>query len=176
VLGRDLHRHVNFFEVSQGFSLGINSGFYPHVTGRECTVAQALADASVSPAMFQQSILSLRTYPIRVGNTENSSGPCYLDQREIGWDELGVTPETTTVTGRIRRIFTWSDTQFRDAVVVNTPSVIFLNFCNYLRTENVDPFVRQNIVQPYFDMLGYAPKAVLLGFGPRTEDIRLWEA
>lgn len=174
VLGRELYDKVTFMEVSQGFSLGINSGFYPHVTSRECTVAQALSDASMPPSSFRGSVLSVRTYPIRVGNTENSSGPCYFDQKEIGWDELGVKPEFTTVTGRIRRVFTWSHVQFCDAVYVNDPSIIFLNFCNYLRSEDVDKFVRENVMEPYRRVQGRDPKAVLLGFGPTTRDIKVW--
>lgn len=165
---------VNFFEVSQGYSLGINSGFYPHTTSRECTVAQAISDASASIGDLRKVIMSCRTYPIRVGDTSNSSGPCYPDQKEIKWEELGVAPETTTVTGRQRRIFTWSDTQFMDAAWANRPDVIFLNFVNYLDPFDIDNFVRKHVLQPYARVFRKEPDAILLGHGPKSSEISLW--
>lgn len=170
-----LKNKVCFFEVSQGFSLGINSGFYPHTTTRECTVSQALADAGFPPTSFRKSIMSVRTFPIRVGDTENTSGPCYMDQMELTWEELGQEPETTTVTGRIRRVFTWSNIQFEHAVWANQPSAIFLNFCNYLRPDDVDSFVHHNVYKSYIRALGRAPEVILLGFGPNSSDIQVWE-
>jgi adenylosuccinate synthase len=165
---------VCFLEIPQGFSLGINSGFYPHVTSRECSVAQALADAGMPPSFHRKTIMAVRTYPIRVGDTENSSGPCYEDQEEISWESLGQKPEMTTVTGRIRRVFTWSIRQFRDALAANDPSVIFLNFVNYLQPNAVDEFVISNVLRPYRSQLGHDPECILLGFSPRSEDIKLW--
>lgn len=164
-----------FFEVSQGFSLGINSGFYPHVTTRECTVAQAISDAGLSPKTFQKSILSVRTFPIRVGSTENSSGPCYPDQMETSWDRIGVPQEYTTVTKRVRRVFTWSDLQFKEAVFANTPEAIFLNFCNYLREDDVEHFVWEHVCRPYLEVMDSLPRTILLGFGPKSEDIKVWK-
>lgn len=175
---RDLRiiRNDSFFmEVSQGYSLGINSGFYPHVTSRECTVSQALADAGLPPTVFQRSILSLRTFPIRVGDTTSSSGPCYPDQRETSWEELGVEPELTTVTKRVRRVFTWSCDQFERAVLANASTTIYLNFMNYLLRELRESFVRNSVLEPFWRLTGRYPKAVLLGFGPRSEDVFLWD-
>jgi adenylosuccinate synthase len=175
---------VVFVEVPQGFSLGINSGFYPHTTSRECSVLQAMTDAQMHPAMWRKTLMVVRTFPIRVGNTENTSGPCYHDQSEQTWVNMGLEPETTTVTGRVRRVFTWSKSQFKDAVRVNLPGVIFLNFCNYLTHLgiDVDGFVQRNVLVPYSEVMaeltgvaGARPEAVLLGFGPKSEDIRVWE-
>lgn len=82
----------------------------------------------------------------------------------------------TTVTGRVRRVFTWSNTQFKDAVKANSPSVIFLNFCNYLRTEaDVDQFVRAHVLAPYEEVTGDVPDCILLGFGPNSAQVKLWE-
>ena len=39
-----LHDSRILVETAQGWSLGINSGFYPHTTSRECSVAQAISD------------------------------------------------------------------------------------------------------------------------------------
>jgi hypothetical protein len=45
---------VVFVETAQGFSLGVNSSrFYPNVTSRECTVAQACADARIPVQMVK---------------------------------------------------------------------------------------------------------------------------
>jgi len=163
------HNKRIFMEVSQGFSLGINSGFYPHVTTRECTVSQGFSDAGLPPSMFRGSILSLRTFPIRVGSTENSSGPCYDDQHEISFEDIGQQPEFTTVTKRLRRIFTWSRQQFKDAVKANDPGVLFVNFMNYLPKEEHDKFL-DNLIRDFVSVSDRNPK-ILLGFGPTSDDI-----
>lgn len=172
---RRLDRKRIFYEVPQGYSLGINSGMYPYTTSRECTVAQAIADIGAPPGAVKKVVMSVRTYPIRVGNVEDaSSGPHYWDQEEISWDDLGVEPEKTTVTNRERRVFTWSAAQFQDAVAANRPDIVFVNFCNYLNPEHVEQFVTNRVVIPYVAEIGHYPEAILCGFGPRTSDIRVW--
>lgn len=173
----DYRRHVIFMEVSQGFSLGLNSGFYPYVTSRECTVAQAFADAGLPPNAHRKTVMAVRTYPIRVGNSPEGgwSGPCYEDQEEITWEQLGQEAEMTTVTGRVRRVFTWSAMQFRHALLANHPDVIFVNFCNYLRPGTVDEWVHENVYIPYRHTLGKSPDAIIMGMGPRTTDLYVWE-
>jgi adenylosuccinate synthase len=154
-------------EVSQGFSLGVNQRFYPFCTSRECTVTAALSDAGIHPAFLSSTMMVVRTFPIRVAG---NSGAHYPDQRETTWESMGVEPERTTVTNKVRRIFTWSDLQYRDALEANRPDYIFVNFCNYLR-EDVNPWVVQNIVIPYMQVLNCQPKAVLLGYGPTPTDV-----
>lgn len=163
-------------EVSQGYSLGINAGFWPHVTSRECTIMQAMADAIIPPTFFDNCVMALRTFPIRVGNVgDASSGPAYLDQQETTWEALGQTPELTTVTQRVRRVFTWSRQQFREAVKANCPGIIFLNFCNYLKGDGaVSQFVTEYILKDYFEITGGEP-IVLCGHGPGTTDVELFE-
>lgn len=158
-------------EVSQGFSLGIHSNFYPKVTSRECTVMQAIADARIPAQAVSKVYMSVRTYPIRVGNVDGfSSGDCYPDQYEIKWSVLGVQPELTTVTKRQRRLFTWSDRQFLDACCANQPDVVFVNFMNYLRSETEVQFFRDRI-QKLRNMLA-KPFNLLEGWGPSSEDVR----
>jgi hypothetical protein len=65
------------------------------------------------------------------GNQIGWSGPCYPDQKELTWEEMGVTPEKTTVTKLTRRIFGFSREQTRQAIQVVMPDEIFLNFANY---------------------------------------------
>lgn len=170
-----LRTMVVFMEIPQGFSLGINSGFYPHVTSRECSVSQALADACLPPSFHRKTIMTVRTYPIRVGSTESTSGPCYPDQQETTWEALGVPPELTTVTQRIRRVFTWSDRQYRDSLCTLDPNVIVLTFCDYLPADRIEQFVVEHIWKPYTEVMARKPDAILLSFGPKSEDVVVWK-
>jgi adenylosuccinate synthase len=165
------HEETTFLEVSQGFSLGINQGFYPNCTSRECTVSQALADAGYPPRAVRGVAMAVRTYPIRVGNTENSSGPCYPDQRELTWEEIGQEPELTTVTKRVRRVFSWSRQQFREAVMANHPDTIFLNFVNYLPVGRLDELIDW-VRDDYQDVTGERP-LIILGRGPKSTDMEV---
>ncbi len=130
-------------EVPQGFSLGINNGLsFPHCTSRECTILQAMSDLGVHPHYLGEVMMVVRTYPIRVGNIVNNdgvvigdSGPCYPDQTETTFDDLGVAPELTTVTKRVRRIFTWSFAQYYAACKINRPTQVLLTFCDYVKDE-----------------------------------------
>lgn len=167
-------RHKYFVEVSQGWSLGINQEFYPYVTTRECGVSQALSDLGAPPQACKGSIACLRTFPIRVANPpKGSSGGCYPDQREIDWESLGVEPERTTVTGNIRRVFTWSDTQYRRMLEANRPNGIFINFMNYLVDNGSNGEFLGNLLVQYRQVMGTSPEFILGGYGPRTEDIKV---
>jgi adenylosuccinate synthase len=130
-------------EGSQGFSLSINNGFYPFTTSRDCTTHQFLSDCAVPMPTrkrpWELRVIGVaRTYPIRVANRFKDgkmvgwSGPCYNDQKEIEWGDLGMSPELTTVTQLPRRLFTWSHNQIADAVRMNGIDDIFLNFINYI--------------------------------------------
>lgn len=159
-----------FMEVSQGFSLGINSQFYPKVTSRECTVMQGLADARLPPQSVERTYLSMRTFPIRVGNVDGfSSGDYYPDQEETTWEALGQTPELTTVTQRVRRVFTFSMMQAREAIKANDPDFIFLNFMNYL-----DDVGQADILSKIDDLRDDYRKwfDVITCNGPTSEDVQ----
>lgn len=161
-------------EVSQGFSLSLNAGgFYPFCTSRDCTVGQAMSDAGVHPSLFRDCAMVVRTFPIRVAG---NSGPCYHDQKEISWDDLDQVPELTTVTQKVRRIFTWSKAQFADAVAANRPGVVMVNFMNYLG-EGVDhgDWLYHNVLYVYQAVMGHQPRLVLLGYGPKNSDVRAWK-
>lgn len=179
-------------EGSQGYSLGINAGFYPYCTSRDCTVWRLISDCAVPVKDKMKVIGSARVHPIRVGNTPGgTSGGCYPDQRELSWKDVGVEPETTTVTGRERRVFTFSERQIEEALWMNRVDQVFLNFCNY------DPRYA-NDIKKRIDMIGgrlmrgrgaYAPWMVqtapspdgtdespyplvrYMGFGPAAKDI-----
>jgi hypothetical protein len=116
---------------------------------------------------------TLRTFPIRVNNRDGSSGPGYTDQQEIGWDQIGVDAEKTTVTKLPRRLFTFSRRQLTEAMFHcggYWETKLFLNFCNYLKDgKQVDALVKE-IETPCENMLN-APRVEWLGFGPDDEDV-----
>lgn len=133
-------------ETAQGFDLSLNFGHvYPYVTSRDVTTASALNNAGVPPQVLGDVYGSIRTYPIRVGNViENGimtgySGDYYPDQTEISWEDLkgysgsnkDIT-EITTVTKKVRRVFTFSRLQFKKFINVCSPTHIFLNFINHI--------------------------------------------
>lgn len=172
----DWLKHRVFVETAQGFSLGINQRFYPYTTSRECTVQQAIADANIPWNKVCKVIMSVRTFPIRVGNTpEGHSGGCYPDQEETTWEALGVEPEYTTVTKRVRRVFTWSRQQFRDAVAANQPTSIFVTFMDYLSAHNQSALLH-TIKADYHGVMGCLPDFILTAKGPRPEDVEVYNA
>lgn len=129
-------------EGAQGFSLGINSGFYPYTTSRECTPAQIASDCAVPLPMIKTVVGTMRTYPIRVanrydaaGNMIGYSGPCYDDQRETSFDDIAQAVEHTTVTKLPRRIFTFSEQQSWDAMFTVRPDEVVMGFANYASPE-----------------------------------------
>jgi adenylosuccinate synthase len=129
-------------EVPQGFDLSLNSGLsYPYCTSREVTISAALSDAQVHPYYLGNVMMSIRTFPIRVGNlviNNNEigySGPFYPDSKEVTWKYIGVEEELTTNTKRVRRVATFSIEQYKRAVERLRPTHVFLNFVNYIRSE-----------------------------------------
>ena len=121
-------------EGAQGFSLGISQPFYPYCTSRDCTPERLLADMNIPLYLLKDVIGVIRTYPIRVGG---KSGGYYPDQREIDWETLGVEPEVTTVTRRVRRVFTFSDEQFAEAAQSLLPDYLHINFTDYLTIDKL---------------------------------------
>ena len=135
-------------EGHQGFSLSMNQGFYPYTTSRDCTTTQVLTDCGLpfgKGTSRQNTVVYgvCRTFPIRVANrfkvpgdpTSEQigwSGPCYFDQREMTWEEVGQPVEYTTVTKLPRRVFSFSQEQIRQAVRMNGIDRVFINFANYL--------------------------------------------
>ena len=158
-----------FMEVSQGFSLGLNQVFYPKCTSRECTVSQALSDASLPPSSIARTFMAMRTYPIRVGNVDGfSSGDWYADQYETEWSKINREPELTTVTQRQRRVASFSIRQMQQALAANDPDFVFMNFMNYLPNETVHEFRRmvRSQLDHYNDRIG-----TIEGWGPKVADI-----
>lgn len=160
-------------EGSQGMDLSINLGFYPFTTSRDCTPAQVLADCGIHPNDLGPIYVCLRTYPIRVGNIKDGegnmigySGPCYLDQSELTWGQLGREEEYTTVTKRVRRVFTFSRAQTYKMIKEIRPASVFLNFCNYLRdNEEIESLIK------VINDIAERPIVRWTGHGPNDTDI-----
>lgn len=135
-------------EGSQGYSLGLSQGFYPYCTSRECTAARVIADTGIPITWVDRVFGVARVHPIRVGNTADGfSGDHYPDQTETSWAEVGQPEEFTTVTKRVRRIFTFSMQQFWEAVFANGCTDVFLNFANYDVTKAAEIIREVNSVE-----------------------------
>ena len=137
---REIERDGKIVEGSQGFSLSVYHGLYPHVTSRDTTPNQIAADCALPGdwRIFTCVVGSMRTYPIRVANRFNSdgeqigtSGPPYSDQQELQWSDIGREAELTTVTKLPRRLFSFSRTQTAEAKSMCKPDYVSLSFCDY---------------------------------------------
>lgn len=176
----DLNYHMSrgrsvAVEVPQGQSLSLNGRFYPFTTSRVCSVQQAMADADIHPVYYNKSVMVLRTYPIRVGNIMEgdkllgTSGDFYHDQHEMSWKELGQTPEITTVTKRVRRVFSPSRHQTLDSFAQTRPNIVFISFCDYNESK-----ARQIVewCKEAAELYCIDPPEFVFGYGPTTLDVR----
>lgn len=174
--------HKLQIESAQGFELGVNTGFaFPFCTSRDVNVHAVLSDCAIPWGIRPEVIVSLRCHPIRVGNAYDEdgnqigwSGPYYEDGKELSWEELGQAAETTTVTGKIRRVFEWSPTGFTRMYRFIKPDTIFLNFVNYLGDEEaVQKFIEDNIPMQHHDQL--LGSGLILGNGPAHSDVMTYD-
>lgn len=166
-------------EVPQGTGLSINhSGFYPYTTSRDCWVGSGLNDAGIHASFLGPVCMVVRTFPIRVGNLTNemgeqigTSGPFYSECAELSWEKdfPGIEPERTTVTKRVRRIASWSHTQYEDALRLNRPTIVALTFCDYLKS--ADAFLTLiNNMEAREGRVGLNVQHIY-AFGPCVEDV-----
>lgn len=170
-------------EVPQGVSLSINhSGFYPYTTSRDCTPMSAMSDAGIHPSFYGKTMVVLRTFPIRVGNivegdvTLGKSGANFGDQMELSWADIGVEAEITTVTKRIRRVFTFSEVQMREALSICRPDVIYLTFCDYLENKGYRKELL-HIIERIAHTAGQeklSKPMIILQNGPSTNDAKVY--
>lgn len=162
-----------FIETPQGVGLGINDGYqYPFCTSRNVSISNSLADAGIHPYHMGYTFLSMRTYPIRVGNLYDKegemvgySGDFYPDSKETSFEELAQNDEYTTVTQRVRRIATFSYEQYQHATNLCRPDYIFMNFMNYIK----DKKERKKLLNKCESI--YQPLCWLLGHGPKLQDV-----
>lgn len=104
-------------EGTQGYGLGLHGKHYPQCTSSDCTAVDFLAMAQVNPWWVERYDLNVwvvfRPYPIRVAG---NSG--YL-RDETTWEELGLEPEYTTVTKKMRRVGRWDPQLAMSALIAN---------------------------------------------------------
>lgn len=126
-------------EGTQGTLLSMNqSDYYPKTTSRDCIASSFLSSAGLPPSATRNVWCVYRTYPIRVSGDSGS-----MKGEEISFDEIKDRAgydkdisEFTSVTGRQRRIFEWSDEQFETSQRLNRPDKIAITFTDYLGSEN----------------------------------------
>lgn len=137
-------------ETGQGVDLSLDSIFYPWCTSRVISPSQVLSDIGGYPSNMGCVIVPVRSYPIRVANpidddgVVGSSGMCYIDQQEVSWDELKLQPEYTTMTKRVRRVFTWSEHQYINMLKCLQPSSVVLTFADYLSEDNFSRIIKNH--------------------------------
>lgn len=105
-------------EGTQGYGLGLHTGFYPQVTSADCRAIDVCAQAGINPwgvGVGLQIHVVVRPYPIRVAG---NSGPLFA---ETTWEDLGQTPELTTVTKKVRRVGLYDAALVDEAVQANSP-------------------------------------------------------
>lgn len=132
-------------EGTQGTSLSLHHGHYPHVTSRATTAAACLAEAGLSQRHVRRVLMVCRTYPIRVGNTITHQTSGFMSNettfREIAkrsgvpFKEIKGT-EVGSVSGRQRRIAEFDWAQLRRSLLLNGPTDIALTFADYLGIDN----------------------------------------
>jgi adenylosuccinate synthase len=143
-------------EGTQGSILSVHHGYWPTTTSRDTNASNWAMEAGISPMAVEKVYGVTRTFPIRVfGN----SGP--FGGAEITWEEVskyyyGLPPdmsdadltkwladngkellcEITTATKRRRRVFAFSEYDFKRAVMLNRPGEMMLSFVDYLNAND----------------------------------------
>ncbi|MDB5603426.1 MAG: Adenylosuccinate synthase [Bradyrhizobium sp.] len=127
-------------EGTQGTSLSVHHGSYPHVTSRETTASGCLADAGIAPNRVRRVVMVTRTYPIRVGGP---SGPMSLPiDAKVVAERSGLPlrqiekTEVGTISGTKRRMAEFDWDQLRRSATLNGATDIALTFADYLNAEN----------------------------------------
>ena len=124
-------------EGTQGLGLSLDYGYFPFVTSRDTTAGSLAASVGVSIHQFDAEIIGVvRTYPIRVAG---NSGPFGKDAQEISWEDVARNAgtsrkikEKTSVTHKVRRVSTFSKSEFVKACRINRPTCLALTFADYL--------------------------------------------
>jgi len=196
-----LHEHLKegktaFHEVSQGIGLDINHGIeYPYCTSRSTNSLQAISDMAPPLNKIGDIYLNIHSTPIRVGNIiENgneigNSGPGYPDQKELTWQEVGenaqmpqeeidklYSQQLTTVTKRLRRVFTFSWKGLMDSVRISSATKLMINFVQYIdwgsyKAKNWSGLTHQTQAFIHHIERKTGLPVVLIGTGPDNDDI-----
>ena len=82
-------------EGAQGCDLDLNhSGNYPHVTSRNVSTSQLLADSGISSERLLQTIMVIRPFPIRISNVTKDGDVIYTGGygtgQELTWSQINL--------------------------------------------------------------------------------------
>jgi adenylosuccinate synthase len=176
VLNEDLERDgIVLLEGTQGFGLSLEHGEFPYVTSRDTSAAALAASMGVSPHYWNVQVIGvIRTYPIRVAG---NSGPFGKDSEEISWEEVtrrARAPEPiierTSATHNVRRVATFSDSDFKRACRVNRPTELALGFADYLDWGVHDSETISRPVEKFMDRVERLSgvEVTMVGTGPHT--------
>lgn len=118
-------------EGTQGALLSLIHGPWPYVTSADTGAAQLLADCGVPPTANVKVLMTIRTFPIRVGG---HSGPL---PNETTWEKISEligkkVEEFTTVTKRLRRVGFFEASDVEKAIGLNGPDGLAVMFMDYL--------------------------------------------
>lgn len=178
-------------EGTQGTSLSIHHGPYPHVTSRITTVPGCLAEAGIASRHVRKVIMVCRTYPIRVGNTETGKTSGEMS-KEIEFQEIAArsgipveelkATEKGSVSKRQRRIAEFDWYQFQRSVFLNGPTDIALTFVDYLDIKNRSAYRYEELTEATLrfveelEKVGAVPVSLIAtGFSERNIiDRRAW--
>ena len=110
-------------EGTQGYGLGLHAGHYPQCTSNNARSIDFLSMAAINP--WQGSVGTFNTYAVARSNPIRVAGNSGPIENETTWGDLGLEPELTTVTRKVRRVGLWDSELVRDAVRANggTPNV-----------------------------------------------------
>lgn len=180
-------------EATKGFEQSLSRALdYPHCAGRDITPEQVLSDVSIPHRYLQEVIAVIRTYPVKTGSNygpdgefTGNSGPVWADMDEITWKDLSDNliglgghsqQEREGAYRKVRRLFTFSETQYSRMLEAIGPNTVFLNYINYLEPlasnyQECNMFTRafirsaQKLALDHFATVGF------LGFGPRYDQL-----
>lgn len=158
-------------EGTQGYGLGLHAGNYPYCTSSDCRAVDFLAMSGLPSREPYRAYVVFRPYPIRVAG---NSGPL---ANETTWDKLGLEPEFTTVTKKMRRVGAWDGDLARKAMRANGPDAYAVltmadqvspdvaGMDDYAKVVE-DPKIKEFINTKFGPAVGAAP--VLITTGPST--------
>ena len=136
-------------EGTQGTTLSLHHGFYPHVTSRATSATGCLAEAGLSARHVRRVMMVCRSYPIRVGDSVDGKTSGYMSQ-QISFEEVArragipadtlVQKEVGSVSGRPRRVAEFDWAQLRRSLLLNGATDIALTFADYFSIENRKAF------------------------------------
>lgn len=178
-------------EGTQGTSLSLHHGHYPHVTSRATTAAACLAEAGLTARHVRRVVMVCRTYPIRVGDSIAGNTSGYMS-REISFEDIArrsridiselKTTEVGSVSHRPRRIAEFDWAQLRRSLLLNGPTDIAMTFADYFGVENREAYrigqlndETQRFVEEVEKVSGIPVSMISTAFNDRNIiDRRMW--